>query len=70
VSGREELVGAEGLALEDFVGAGHVYIHSERWNAIAETPVRANQAVVVTGLDGLTLKIRPVTSDSREPEDV
>jgi membrane-bound serine protease (ClpP class) len=70
VSGREELVGAEGLALEDFIGAGHVYIHSERWNAVAETPVRANQAVVVTGLDGLTLKIRPVTSDSREPEDV
>jgi len=70
VAGREELVGAEGVALEDFAGAGHVYIHSERWNAIAEVPVRADQAVIVTGLDGLTLKVRPVTSESREPEDV
>jgi membrane-bound serine protease (ClpP class) len=70
VSGSEELVGAEGLALEDFAGTGHVYVHSERWNAIAESPVRANQAVVVTGLDGLTLKVRPVTSESQEPEDV
>jgi len=70
VSGREELVGAEGVAVEDFTGAGHVYVHSERWNAFAEKPVRADQAVVVTGLDGLTLKVRPVTSDLREPNDV
>jgi len=70
VSGREELVGAEGVALEDFAGEGHVYIHSERWNAYAEKPVRADQAVVVTGLDGLTLKVRPVHSESREPQDV
>jgi len=70
VSGREELVGAEGVALEDFAGEGHVHIHSERWNAFAEQPIRADQAVVVTGLDGLTLKVRPVHSESREPEDV
>jgi len=62
VSGREELVGATGIALEDFAGNGHVYVHSERWNAIAEVPVRANQAVVVTGLDGLTLKVRPAAN--------
>jgi membrane-bound serine protease (ClpP class) len=70
VSGREELVGAEGVAVEDFAGAGHVYVHSERWNAFAEVPVRENQAVVVTGLDGLTLKVRPVTAESQEQEDV
>jgi len=70
VSGREELVGAEGIAVEDFVGGGHVYVHSERWNAVAEVPVRENQAVVVTGLDGLTLKVRPVTAESQEQEDV
>ncbi|MCW8872324.1 MAG: nodulation protein NfeD [Xanthomonadales bacterium] len=70
VSGREELVGAAGVAVEDFAGAGHVYVHSERWNAFAEVPVRENQAVVVTGLDGLTLKVRPVTAESQEQEDV
>jgi membrane-bound serine protease (ClpP class) len=70
VAGREQLVGAEGIALEDFAGEGHVYVHSERWNAISEGPIRAEQAVVVTGLDGLILKVRPVTSEPREPEDV
>jgi membrane-bound serine protease (ClpP class) len=70
VSGREQLVGASGVALEDFDGEGHVFIHSERWNAIAETPVRADQGVVVTGLDGLTLKVRPATNSTKEQEDV
>lgn len=70
VSGREELVGAAGTALEDFDGEGHVYIHSERWNAIAESPVRANQDVVVTGRDGLTLKVRPANAHTKEQENV
>jgi membrane-bound serine protease (ClpP class) len=70
VSGREELVGAAGVALEDFAGAGHVFVHSERWNAVAEAPVRENQAVVVTGLDGLTLMVRPVNVKSQEQENV
>jgi membrane-bound serine protease (ClpP class) len=70
VSGREELVGAAGVALEDFDGEGHVFIHSERWNARSETPVRANQAVVVTGLDGLILKVRPTADNIQEKEDV
>jgi membrane-bound serine protease (ClpP class) len=70
VSGREELVGAAGVALENFAGEGHVFIHGERWNAIAETPVRAHQGVVVTGLDGLTLKVRPTLVNTQEQEDV
>jgi membrane-bound serine protease (ClpP class) len=70
VSGREELIGAVGFALEDFAGDGHVYVHSERWNAVAEAPVRENQAVVVTGLDGLTLMVRPVNVESQEQENV
>jgi len=70
VSGREELVGADGVALEGFTGSGHVYVHSERWNAVSEAPVRANQAVVVTGIDGLTLKVRPVLTESQEQKNV
>jgi membrane-bound serine protease (ClpP class) len=70
VSGREELVGATGIAVEAFAGAGHVYVHSERWNAIAEAPIRENQAVVVTGIDGLTLQVRPAAPESQEQENV
>ena len=70
VSGREELVGAAGVALENFDHEGHVFVHSERWNAIAEGPVREEQAVVVTGVDGLILKVSPVTGATKEREDV
>jgi membrane-bound serine protease (ClpP class) len=70
VSGREELVGADGVALEDFDHEGHVYVHSERWNALAEAPVRRDQAIVVTGLDGLTLIVSPVYGTHEEQEDV
>ena len=70
VSGREELIGAAGVALENFDGEGHVYIHGERWSAAAESPVQANQGVVVTGLDGLVLKVRPAIDHLQEKEDV
>jgi len=70
VSGREQLIGATGVALEDFDGEGHVHIHGERWNAIAHSQVYANQDVVVTGLDGLTLKVRPANALTKEHENV
>jgi len=59
VSGREELVGARGTALSDFDRRGNVFVHSERWSAVTGSPLREGQAIVVTGLDGLTLKVRP-----------
>ncbi len=60
VSGREQLLGAEGTALLDFEQDGNVFVHSERWSAVTESPLREGQAVVVTGVDGLTLKVRPL----------
>ncbi|HTR41414.1 MAG TPA: nodulation protein NfeD [Pseudomonadales bacterium] len=38
---------------------GKVFIEGELWNAVSETPVEAGQNVEVTGLDGLTLKVKP-----------
>ncbi len=60
VSGREQLLGAEGTALLDFEHDGNVFVHSERWSAITASPLREGQAVVVTGIDGLMLKVRPL----------
>lgn len=59
VSGREELVGTVGVALLDFEHQGHVFVHSERWSAITPVALSEGQAIVVTGIDGLTLKVRP-----------
>jgi membrane-bound serine protease (ClpP class) len=41
---------------------GRVFIEGEIWNAVSETPIEAGQNVEVTGLDGLTLKVKPKTS--------
>jgi len=60
VSGREELIGAQGTALLDFEHSGSVFVHSERWSAVTSSPLRKGQAVEVTGIDGLTLNVRPL----------
>ena len=59
VAGREELVGAVGTALSDFEHRGSVFVHSERWSATTGAPLLEGQAIVVTGIDGLTLNVRP-----------
>ena len=69
VSGREQLIGASGAALTSFDGEGEVFVHGERWQAITESPLRTDQDIVVTGLDGLTLKVRPVHKQMEEQED-
>jgi membrane-bound serine protease (ClpP class) len=38
---------------------GRVFIEGETWNAVSETPVEAGQPVEVTGIEGLTLKVKP-----------
>jgi membrane-bound serine protease (ClpP class) len=59
VTGRRGLVGARAAALERLAPAGQVRIGGELWNAVSETEVEAGSEVVVTGIDGLTLKVRP-----------
>ena len=38
---------------------GKVFIEGEHWNAVSETPVEAGQPVEITGIEGLTLKVKP-----------
>ena len=38
---------------------GKVFIEGETWNATSETPVEAGKAVEITGIAGLTLKVKP-----------
>jgi len=59
VAGREQLIGATGMALRTFEHQGSVFVHSERWSAVTASPLREGQAIVVTGIDGLTLEVRP-----------
>jgi membrane-bound serine protease (ClpP class) len=70
VSGREQLIGATGIALRGFELEGEVFVHSERWQAVSESPLVADQAIEVTGLDGLTLRVRAIDKPIQEQEDV
>ena len=59
VSGREDIIGARGEALEDFADEGWVRVHSENWRARSATPLTRGQRVRVTRIDGLTLGVKP-----------
>ncbi len=58
VSGQEEMLKEEGYCLSNDGGQLRVYVHSETWNAIATTDIVPGQAVKVTGIEGLTLKVK------------
>jgi membrane-bound serine protease (ClpP class) len=59
-AGKETMLGqtVNALARIDATG-GRVFIEGEIWNAVSETPVEPGQPVVVTGIEGLTLKVKP-----------
>ncbi|MBK1727295.1 NfeD family protein [Halorhodospira neutriphila] len=59
LGGADELIGAEAYAEEAFSGHGHVHYAGERWNAVAERPIRSGQRVRITSKEGLTLRVEP-----------
>ena len=64
VSGREEMIGLVGTALDDFEGRGMVFVHGERWLAESDVPIAKGRDVRVTGLHGLVLSVEPIDSTS------
>jgi membrane-bound serine protease (ClpP class) len=68
VSGTEQLTHEEGVSLDDFSAEhghykGHVRISGERWNAISEQPVRKDDRVDVTAVEGLTVTVRVIPNN-------
>ncbi|HXM81445.1 MAG TPA: nodulation protein NfeD [Burkholderiales bacterium] len=59
VTGREQMIGAAGEALEDFQGEGWARVHGESWRVRAAVPVRRGQRLRVTAMDGLVLTVVP-----------
>lgn len=57
VSGREEMVGAAGEALEDFEREGWARVHGETWRVRAPAPVRRGERLRVKAMDGLILTV-------------
>lgn len=65
VSGRESLVGARAVAIDDFDGAGWVRVQGERWQARCTRPVLRDQGLRVTSISGLVLEVEPVGNDDK-----
>ncbi len=57
VSGVEQMIGAEGTALEDFDATGWVRVHSENWKAVTKSAIKQGSKVRVTGINGLELSV-------------
>jgi membrane-bound serine protease (ClpP class) len=64
VSGREELVGAPGEALEDIAAEGWARVHGERWRVRSSAPLKRGQALRVAAIDGLVLEVTRAPEDS------
>ena len=60
ISGADSIVGGTGTALEDFEGEGRIWLESEAWRAVSKVPIRKDQQVIVTAMDGLVLQVEPV----------
>jgi membrane-bound serine protease (ClpP class) len=59
LGGREGMLGMIGEARQRLDPRGTVLVRGEYWTATSEEPVQAGQPVEVTGVDGLTLRVRP-----------
>jgi len=59
VSGKEEMIGAIGEALENFKGEGRVRMHSEEWRATTTAALKRGQKVKVVKIEGLILTVEP-----------
>jgi membrane-bound serine protease (ClpP class) len=62
-TGRRGLVGRRAVALERLAPAGQVRYGGEIWNARSDSEVAAGAEVLITGVEGLTLRVRPLEED-------
>lgn len=65
-TGREGLIGAEGVARSS-IGpqGGKVFLLGEWWNAVSEEPISAGQKIEVVGVRNLVLNVKPSQPESR-----
>ncbi|HEY3075954.1 MAG TPA: nodulation protein NfeD [Burkholderiales bacterium] len=57
VSGREQMIGARGEALDDFEREGWARVQGEQWKVRAGGAVRRGEKLRVTGMSGLVLDV-------------
>jgi membrane-bound serine protease (ClpP class) len=59
-TGRESMIGQTATALTAIdESGGRVLLDGENWNAVSQTPVAPGGLAEITGLEGLTLRVKP-----------
>jgi membrane-bound serine protease (ClpP class) len=61
VTGEQGLVGEIGIAQTPLSPSGKIFVHGELWDAVSSVDVPAGERIVVRQVDGLTLRVDPVT---------
>lgn len=64
VTGAEEMIGAEGVILEDMAHEGWARLHGERWRVRSAVPLARGSRVRVRARHDLILDVEPARDDS------
>lgn len=62
-TGRQGMVGRRVIVQERLAPAGRVRIGDEWWNAVSSGPLEPGTEVEITAVDGLVLRVRPLTQE-------
>jgi len=61
MTGREEMVGLVGIVKTALAPHGQFAVHGELWEAVSEQPLQPGDEAEVTGVDGLRLRVKPLS---------
>jgi membrane-bound serine protease (ClpP class) len=62
VTGIQGMVGEIGIAQTPLAPQGKVFVHGELWDAVASANIASGQTVVVRQVNGLELRVDPISS--------
>jgi membrane-bound serine protease (ClpP class) len=60
--GADAMVGSRATAMEPLAPEGHILVEGEIWRAVANQPIPAGAALIVTGHDQMVLRVEPVSA--------
>jgi membrane-bound serine protease (ClpP class) len=61
ITGKEGLVGLEGVAMSDISDKGMAMVHGEYWKAFSDDTIEKGDAVIVESVEGLRVKVTKKT---------
>ena len=59
-TGREAMIGDRAVVATTTDNKTAVHYHGETWRAISSHPAHPGQQVIIEGIEGLTLRVRPL----------